>query len=64
MIADLNRGAQAIVVQLFSPTSMFSTTYAPKVADALGRVQVKYAKPVVDIEERNREYDKRPAVVF
>jgi len=64
MIADLTGGAQPIVVQLFSPDIDVLTTYAPKVADALGRVQVKYAKPVVDIEDGIENTTSGPAVVF
>jgi len=64
MIADLTGGAQPIVVQLFSPDIDVLTTYAPKVADALGRVQVKYTKPVVDIEDGIENTTSGPAVVF
>jgi multidrug efflux pump subunit AcrB len=39
-------------------------TWAPKVADALGRVQVKYTKPVVDIEDGIENTTSGPAVVF
>ena len=64
MISDLTGGAQPIVVQLFSPDIDVLTTYAPKVADALGRVQVKYSKPVVDIEDGIENTTSGPAVVF
>ena len=64
MIADLTGGAQPIVVRLFSPDIDVLTTYAPKVADALGRVQVKYSKPVVDIEDGIENTTSGPAVVF
>jgi multidrug efflux pump subunit AcrB len=39
-------------------------TYAPKVADAIGRVQVNYKKPVVDIEDGIDNTTSGPAVVF
>ncbi len=64
MISDLTGGAQPIVVQLFSPDIDVLTTYAPKVADALGRVQVNYKKPVVDIEDGIDNTTSGPAVVF
>jgi multidrug efflux pump subunit AcrB len=64
MISDLTGGAQPIVVRLFSPDIDVLTTYAPKVADALGRVQVKYSKPVVDIEDGIDNTTSGPAVVF
>ena len=64
MISDLTGGAQPIVVQLFCPDVDVLMTYAPKVADALGRVQVKYTKPVVDIEDGIDNTTSGPAVVF
>jgi multidrug efflux pump subunit AcrB len=64
MISDLTGGAQPIVVQLFCPDIDVLMTYAPKVADALGRVQVKYTKPVVDIEDGIDNTTSGPAVVF
>src|SRR6202166_1856669 len=50
MISDLTGAPQPVVVKLFSPDIDVLTNYAPKVADAIGRVQVNYKKPVVDIE--------------
>jgi multidrug efflux pump subunit AcrB len=64
MISDLTGGAQPVVVQLFSPDIDVLTTYAPKVADALGRIQVGYKKPVVDIEDGIDNTTSGPAVVF
>jgi multidrug efflux pump subunit AcrB len=64
MISDLTGGAQPVVVQLFSPDIEVLTTYAPKVADALGRIQVGYKKPVVDIEDGIDNTTSGPAVVF
>jgi multidrug efflux pump subunit AcrB len=49
---------------LFSPDPDLLATYAPKVADAIGRVQVKYTKPVVDIEDGIDNTTSGPAVVF
>src|SRR6266571_838109 len=51
MISDLTGAPQPVVVRLFSPDPDLLATYAPRVADALGRVQVNYKKPVVDIED-------------
>jgi multidrug efflux pump subunit AcrB len=64
MISDLTGGAQPVVVRLFSPDIDVLTNYAPKVADALGRVQVNYKKPVVDIEDGIDNTTSGPAVVF
>jgi multidrug efflux pump subunit AcrB len=64
MIADLTGSPQPVVVKLFCPDPDMLTTWAPKVADALGRVQVKYTKPVVDIEDGIENTTSGPAVVF
>jgi multidrug efflux pump subunit AcrB len=64
MISDLTGGAQPVVVQLFSPDVDVLINYAPKVADALGRIQVGYKKPVVDIEDGIDNTTSGPAVVF
>jgi multidrug efflux pump subunit AcrB len=64
MIADLTGAPQPIVIKLFSPDQDLLTTYAPRVADALDRVQVGYKKPVVDIEDGIENTMSGPAVVF
>jgi multidrug efflux pump subunit AcrB len=64
MIADLTGAPQPVVVKLFCPDPDMLTAWAPKVADALGRVQVKYTKPVVDIEDGIENTTSGPAVVF
>jgi multidrug efflux pump subunit AcrB len=64
MISDLTGAPQPVVVQLFSPDQDTLITWAPHVADALGRVQVGYKKPVVDIEDGIDNTTSGPAVVF
>jgi multidrug efflux pump subunit AcrB len=64
MISDLTGAPQPVVIKLFSPDPDVLATYAPKVADAIGRVQVKYTKPVVDIEDGIDNTTSGPAVVF
>jgi multidrug efflux pump subunit AcrB len=64
MISDLTGAPQPVVIKLFSPDPDVLTTYAPKVADAIGRVQVNYKKPVVDIEDGIDNTTSGPAVVF
>jgi len=64
MISDLTGAPQPVVIKLFSPDPELLATYAPKVADAIGRVQVKYTKPVVDIEDGIDNTTSGPAVVF
>jgi CzcA family heavy metal efflux pump len=64
MISDLTGAPQPVVVQLFSPDQDTLITWAPHVADALGRVQVGYKKPVVDVEDGIDNTTSGPAVVF
>ena len=64
MISDLTGAPQPVVVQLFSPDPDTILTWAPRVADALGRIQINYKKPVVDIEDGIDNTTSGPAVVF
>ena len=64
MISDLTGAPQPVVVQLFSPDVDQLTAWAPRVADALGRIQINYKKPVVDIEDGIDNTTSGPAVVF
>ncbi len=64
MISDLTGAPQPVVVQLFSPDVDQLTAWAPRVADALGRIQVNYKKPVVDVEDGIENTTSGPAVVF
>jgi multidrug efflux pump subunit AcrB len=64
MISDLTGAPQPVVIRLFSPDPDLLATYAPKVADAIGRVQVSYKKPVVDVEDGIENTMSGPAVVF
>jgi multidrug efflux pump subunit AcrB len=49
---------------LFSRDRDAILSWAPRVADALGRIQVNYKKPVVDIEDGIDNTTSGPAVVF
>lgn len=64
MISDLTGAPQPVVVKLFSPNPDDLLVWAPKVADALDRIQIKYKKPVVDIEDGIENTTSGPAVVF
>jgi multidrug efflux pump subunit AcrB len=64
MISDLTGAPQPVVVQLFSPDVDQLTAWAPRVADALGRIQINYKKPVVDVEDGIDNTTSGPAVVF
>jgi multidrug efflux pump subunit AcrB len=64
MISDLTGAPQPVVVQLFSSDVDQLTVWAPRVADALDRIQVNYKKPVVDIEDGIENTTSGPAVIF
>jgi multidrug efflux pump subunit AcrB len=64
MISDLTGAPQPVVVQLFSPDAEAIATWAPRVADALGRIQINYKKPVVDVVDGIDNTTSGPAVVF
>ena len=64
MISDLTGAPQPVVVKLFSPDVDSLTTWAPRVADALGRIQINYKKPIVDIADGIDNTTSGPAVVF
>jgi multidrug efflux pump subunit AcrB len=64
MISDLTGAPQPIVVQLFSPDVDQLAAWAPRVADALGRIQINYKKPIVDVEDGIDNTTSGPAVVF
>jgi multidrug efflux pump subunit AcrB len=64
MISDLTGAPQPVVVQLFSTDPDQLTAWAPRVADALGRIQINYKKPVVDVEDGIDNTTSGPAVVF
>ncbi len=64
MISDLTGAPQPVVVKLFSPDVDQLTAWAPRVADALGRIQVNYKKPIVDVEDGIDNTTSGPAVVF
>ena len=64
MIGDLTGAPQPVVVKLFSPDADLLATWAPQVADALGKIYVNGKKPVVDIEDGIENTTSGPAVVF
>jgi multidrug efflux pump subunit AcrB len=64
MIGDLTGAPQPVVVKLFSPDADLLGTWAPRVADALGRIYVNNKKPVVDIEDGIDNTTSGPEVVF
>jgi multidrug efflux pump subunit AcrB len=63
-IGDLTGAPQPIVVKLFSPDANLLHTWAPQVADALGKIQVNGANHIVDIDNGIDSTTSGPAVVF
>jgi multidrug efflux pump subunit AcrB len=64
MIGDATLAPQPIVVQMFSPDPSLLATWAPRVADALGKISVNGSNPVVDIANGIDNTTSGPAVVF
>ena len=64
MIGDLTGAPQPVVVKLFSSTPDILATWAPQVADAIGKIQVGKTNPVVDIQDGIEATTSGPAVTF
>ncbi len=60
MIGDLTGAPQPVVVKLFSPDAELLGTWAPRVADALGKIEVKREEAGRGYSGRNREHNQRP----
>ncbi|MGH9574261.1 MAG: efflux RND transporter permease subunit [Candidatus Acidiferrales bacterium] len=63
-IGDLSGEPQPIVVKLFNPDGTLLNTWALKVADVLGNIQVGGSHPVVDIDNGVDKATSGPAVLF
>ena len=50
MIGDLTGAPEPVVVKLFSPDPELLSTWAPQVAEALEKVKIRGATPIVDVE--------------
>jgi multidrug efflux pump subunit AcrB len=64
MIGDLTGAPQPVVVKLFSADADQLAAWAPRVADALGKISVNGKQPVVDIENGIDNTTSGPAVTF
>jgi CzcA family heavy metal efflux pump len=64
MIGDLTGAPEPVVVKLFSPDPDLLSTWAPQVADALGKIKIGGATPVVDIADGIEKTTSGPAVRF
>ncbi|HVA01572.1 MAG TPA: efflux RND transporter permease subunit [Terriglobia bacterium] len=64
MIGDLTSAPQPIFIELFSPNAQRLDSWAPKVADAIGNIQVGGKHPVVDIDNGIDSTTSGPAIVY
>lgn len=64
MIGDLSNAPEPVRIQLFSPDADLLQQWAPKVADAIGAIQVSGKKPVVDVLNGIENTISGPAVTF
>jgi CzcA family heavy metal efflux pump len=64
MIGDLTGAPEPVVVKLFSQDPDLLATWAPQVADALGKIKIGGTTPVVDIADGIEKTTSGPAVRF
>ena len=64
MISDLTGAPQPIQIKLFSPDGSLLNQWAPRVADAISKIQMRGKKPVVDILNGVDNATSGPALVF
>jgi multidrug efflux pump subunit AcrB len=64
MIGDLTGAPEPVVVKLFSPDPELLRTWAPQVADALGKVKIGDKTAIVDVEDGIEKTTSGPAVRF
>ncbi len=64
MIGDLTGAPEPVVVKLFSQDPDLLATWAPKVADELGKVKIGGKTPIVDLADGIERTTSGPAVRF
>src|SRR5580765_5001377 len=64
MIGDLTGAPEPVVVKLFAQDPELLATWAPQVAEALGKVKIGNATPIVDVEDGVEKTTSGPAVRF
>jgi CzcA family heavy metal efflux pump len=64
MIGDLTGAPEPVAVKLFSQDADLLKTWAPQVAEALGKVKIKGKTPIVDIADGIEKTTSGPAVRF
>jgi multidrug efflux pump subunit AcrB len=64
MIGDLTSAPQPIVIEMFSPDAELLNSWAPRVADAIGKIEVGGKHPVVDLDNGIDSTTSGPAMIF
>jgi multidrug efflux pump subunit AcrB len=64
MIGDLTSAPQPIDIMMFSPDAKLLDTWAPQVAEAIGKIQVGGRSPVVDVDNGIESTTSGPAVSY
>src|SRR5207302_1180088 len=64
MIGDLTSQPEPIVIRLFSQDGKLLNDTAPRVADAIGKIQIGKSRPVVDVLDGVEHTISGPAVTF
>src|SRR2546429_6439347 len=64
MIGDLTSQPEPIVIRLFSQDGKLLNDTAPRVADAIGKIQIGKSRPVVDVLDGVENTISGPAVTF
>jgi multidrug efflux pump subunit AcrB len=64
MIGDLTSQPEPIVIKLFSPDAKVLQETAPRIADAIGKIEIGKTHPIVDILDGIENTTSGPAVTF
>jgi CzcA family heavy metal efflux pump len=64
MIGDLTGAPEPVVVKLFSPDEDLLKTWAPQVAESLGKLSIQGKTPIVDIADGIEKTTSGPAIRF
>ena len=64
MIGDLTSAPQPIDIMLFSPDAKLLKQWAPRVAEAIGKIDVGGNRPIVDVDDGIDSTTSGPAVSF
>ena len=64
MIGDLTSAPEPVVIKLFAPDGKLLNDTAPRVADAIGKIQIGKAQPVVDVLNGVENTISGPSVTY